>query len=345
MAIVISKQSSKAKRRRHLCKKIARILVLFGCLSGFLFQTMEFMLLYWTYPTVVDIQKSSPSYLDVPAITVCNPIGIITHILKKNTQITGNHQMARIVRHNDESVREGYIRNGGKEVKLFTSALKAFQCNNRIVMAQRKHLDDFLRGRIIGRLECGRTQLEVSEELGIAQSVISRLWQRFQDDGNVSRCYSTGRPRFTTPNEDRYLAITAKRNRRSTASDLSCQLSSATGTTVSTQTVYRRLGHIGLYARRPVRCVPLTATHCRLRLAWSREHALWTPQQWSCVMVSDESRFSLQSDSRRTFIWRAPGTRYHQENTIERHRYGGAGWLVRGGIILGSRTETCMFRM
>ncbi|GFX30623.1 uncharacterized protein TNCV_4861471 [Trichonephila clavipes] len=69
--------------------------------------------------------------------------------------------MARIVRHNDESVREGDIRNGGKEVKLFTSALKAFQCNNRIVMAQRMHLDDFLHGGIIGRLECGRTQLEV----------------------------------------------------------------------------------------------------------------------------------------------------------------------------------------
>ncbi|GFW07679.1 transposable element Tcb1 transposase [Trichonephila clavipes] len=170
-------------------------------------------------------------------------------------------------------------------------------------------------------------KLEVSEELGIAQSVISRLWQRFQDDGNVSRCYSTGLPRVTTPNEDRYLAVTAKRNRRSTASDLSRQLSSATGTTVSRQTVYRRLGHIGLHARRPVRCVPLTATHCRLRLTWSREPALWTPQQWSCVMFTDESRFSLQSGSRRTLIWRAPGTRYHQENTIERHRYGGAGWL------------------
>ncbi|KFM57751.1 Transposable element Tc1 transposase, partial [Stegodyphus mimosarum] len=192
------------------------------------------------------------------------------------------------------------------------------------IMTQRTHLDDCLRGRIIGRLECGRTQLEVSDELGIAQSVISRLWQRFQDDGNVSRRYSTGRPRVTTPNEDRYLAVTAKRNRRSTASDLSRQLSSATGTTISRQTVYRRLGQIGLYARRPVRCVPLTATHCRLRLAWSREHALWTPQQWACVMFSDESRFSLQSDSRRTFIWRAPGTRYHQENIIERHRYGGA---------------------
>ncbi|GFT07012.1 transposable element Tcb1 transposase [Trichonephila clavipes] len=229
--------------------------------------------------------------------------------------------MARIVRHNDESVREGYIRNSGKEVKLFTSALKDFQCNNRIIMEKSKHLDDFLRGRIIGRLECGRTQLEVSEELGIAQSVISRLCQRFQDD------------------------VTAKRNRRSTASDLSRQLSSATGTTVSMQTVYRRLGHICLYARRPGRCVPLTLTHCRLQLTWSREHALWTPQQWSCEMFSDESRFSLQSDSRLTLIWSAPGTRYHQENTIERHRYGGSGWLVCGGIILVVPELTCMFRV
>ncbi|GFW32061.1 transposable element Tcb1 transposase [Trichonephila clavipes] len=255
-------------------------------------------------------------------------------------QIAGNHQMARIVRHNDESVREGYNKEWWQRSKIVHKRFKAFQCNNRIVMAQRKHLEDFLRGRIIGRLECGLTQLEVSEKFGIAQCVISRLWQRFQDDGNVSRCYSTGRPRVTTPNEDRYLAVTAKRNRLSTASDLSRQLSSATGTIVSRQTVYRRLGHIGLYARRPVRCVPLTATHCRLRLTMSREHALGTPRVWSCVMFSDESRFSLQSDSRRTLIYRAPGTRYDQENTIERHRYGGAEWLAcLGGIILGSRTD------
>ncbi|GFW64929.1 HTH_Tnp_Tc3_2 domain-containing protein [Trichonephila clavipes] len=210
-------------------------------------------------------------------------------------QITGNQQMTRIVLHNDESVREWYIRNGGKEVKLFASALKEFQCNNHIVMTQRKHVDDFLSSRIIGRLECGRTQLEISEELGIVQSIISRPWQRFQDE--------------------------------------------ALGTTASRHTVYRRLGHIGLYARRPVRCVTLTSTHCRLRLTWSRVHALWTPQKWSCMMFSDESRFSFQSDSRQSLIWRAPGTRYHQENTIERNRYGGAGWLVWGGIVLVSRTD------
>ncbi|GFV39861.1 transposable element Tcb1 transposase [Trichonephila clavipes] len=189
------------------------------------------------------------------------------------------------------------MRNGVKEVKLFTSNLKAVPCNNRIVMAQRKHLDGFLSGRIIGRLECGCTHLEVFKEIGIAQSVSSRLWQRFQDNDNVSRCYSTGHPRVTTTNEDRYLVVSAKRNRRSTVSDLSQSSTTTTSTTVSRQSVYKCFGHIGLYTRRSVRCVPLTATHCHLRLTWNREYALWTPQQWSCVMFSDESRTDLHVQS------------------------------------------------
>ncbi|GFT33303.1 transposable element Tcb1 transposase [Trichonephila clavipes] len=52
-----------------------------------------------------------------------------------------------------------------------------------------------------------------------------------------------------------------------------------------------------------------------------------------------ECHLQALSDSRRTLIWRVPGTRYHQENTIERHRFGGAGCLVWGGIILGFRTD------
>ncbi|GFV80183.1 transposable element Tcb2 transposase [Trichonephila clavipes] len=119
----------------------------------------------------------------------------------------------------------------------------------------------------------------------------------YSNDSTMMVRPRTGRPRVTTPNEDRYWAVTAKRNKLSTASYLSRQLSSATGTTVSRQTVYRCLGHIGLYARRTVRCAPLTATHCRLRLIWSTEHALWTQQQWSCMMFSDESRTDLQVQS------------------------------------------------
>ncbi|GFV09714.1 transposable element Tcb1 transposase [Trichonephila clavipes] len=67
------------------------------------------------------------------------------------------------------------------------------------------HVNEFLRGRMFGRLECGRTQTEISEELGITQSLISRLWQRFQDDENISKRYSTDCFRVTTLNEEQYL--------------------------------------------------------------------------------------------------------------------------------------------
>ncbi|GFY14148.1 transposable element Tcb1 transposase [Trichonephila clavipes] len=218
--------------------------------------------------------------------------------------------MARIVRHNDENVREGYIRNGGKEVKLFTSALKAFQCNNRIVMAQRKHLDDFY-------------VVELLDDWNV--DVPSWKYPRTLESPRVSSPgFGNGSKMMLLPKET------------DGAQHQTCLVSYRYGSFKADQFQGR---YIGLYARKLVICAPLTITHGRLRLTWSREHALWTPQQWSCVMFSDESRFSLQSDSRRILIWRAPGTRYHQENTIERHRYGGAGWLVWGGIILGSRTD------
>ncbi|GFW79243.1 DDE_3 domain-containing protein [Trichonephila clavipes] len=70
--------------------------------------------------------------------------------------------------------------------------------------------------------------------------------------------------------------------------------------------------------------------------SWKYPRNLESPRVSSPGLGNDSK---MMSDSRRTLIWRAPGTRYHSENTIERPRYGGAGWLVWGGIILGSRTD------
>lgn len=210
-------------------------------------------------------------------------------------------------------------------------------------MAQRVHIDDVMRGRIIGRLERNQNQMDASRELGVPQSVISRIWRRFQRGENVSRRFGGGRPRSTSDQEDRYLRLTARRNRHSTASELSRDLAAATGTSVSRFTVYRRLAEGHLYARRPARCVPLTPQQRRARLNWSREHHAWTPEQWRHVLFTDESRFSLTSDSRRVFIWREPGTRFRPANMTAVDQYRGGGIMVWGGIILGSRTPLHVF--
>ncbi|GFX44581.1 transposable element Tcb2 transposase [Trichonephila clavipes] len=88
-----------------------------------------------------------------------------------------------------------------------------------------------------GRLEGGQSQAEVAQAIGVSQSVISRICNRFLETGSAGRRPRQCRRRATTPNEDRYLVLTARGHRNMNASLLQQHLRSATGTTVSTQAV------------------------------------------------------------------------------------------------------------
>ncbi|GFX35676.1 transposable element Tcb1 transposase [Trichonephila clavipes] len=177
-------------------------------------------------------------------------------------------------------------------------------------MSSRHHIDDFMRGRIIGKIEKGRKITDVAS-----------------------------RVRSTTPAEDRYIVLSAKRNRRTTAQQVANQFLAASGKQISRKTVARRLRGGGLYARRPVVCVPLTRQHRTARLQWCREHHDWTEEDWACVLFSDESRFSLSSDCRRQLIWRESGTAYRPENIQEKDRYPTCSIMVWAGIMINGRTR------
>ncbi|GFU61019.1 transposable element Tcb1 transposase [Trichonephila clavipes] len=68
--------------------------------------------------------------------------------------------------------------------------------------------------------EEGRSVTSVAAEFGIAHSIVSRLWRQFQTKGTAIREFSSGRPRGTTPVDDRYIVLQARRNRRQTAGEI-----------------------------------------------------------------------------------------------------------------------------
>ncbi|GFX26929.1 transposable element Tcb2 transposase [Trichonephila clavipes] len=206
-------------------------------------------------------------------------------------------------------------------------------------MSSRHHIDDFMRGRIVGKIEEGRKITDVAREFDIAHSVVSRLWKSFKTTGMCSRRHGGGRVRSTTPAEDRYIVLSAKRNRRTTAQQVANQFLAASGKQISRITVARRLRGGGLYARRPVVCVPLTSQHRTAHFQWCREHHNWTEQDWACVLFSDESRFSLSSDCRLQLIWRESGTAYRPENIQEKDRYPTCSIMVWAGIMIKDRTR------
>ncbi|GFY23475.1 HTH_Tnp_Tc3_2 domain-containing protein [Trichonephila clavipes] len=111
-------------------------------------------------------------------------------------------------------------------------------------MSQQSDLPESMAWRVIGRLESGQTQRSVADAVGVARSVVARLWNRFQETGNVRR-----RP-----------------------GQLQRQLLLATGRRMSSQTVRNRLHDGGLYARRPMVCIPLTPRHRAARRRWAAEH-------------------------------------------------------------------------
>ncbi|GFX49775.1 transposable element Tcb2 transposase [Trichonephila clavipes] len=174
-------------------------------------------------------------------------------------------------------------------------------------MSQRSHLTDSEAWKVVGRLEGGQTQAEVAQAIGVSQSVISRIWNRFLVTGSAGRRPAQRRRRATMPNEDRYLVLTARRHRNMNATLLRQHLYSATGTTVSTQTVRNRPHCVGLYARRPIVCVRLTSRHRRDRR---------------------EDR----------------GSRNNPAFVHESVRFGGAGVLVYGSISIDGRTDLYIIR-
>ncbi|GFW05421.1 transposable element Tc1 transposase [Trichonephila clavipes] len=162
-------------------------------------------------------------------------------------------------------------------------------------MASRYHLEESVKWRIIGRLEAGQSITETATCLNISRQTVSKLWKQFQNDGTVVRRPGQGRKRMTTASEDRYLALTARRNRKATARQLSSELAAATGAVASRQTIYRRLNE-----KRP-------------------------------FMPESQGRgFTLTGDSKRVYIWRESGTRNDPSNIVERDRFGSGGVMVWG---------------
>ncbi|GFX53762.1 transposable element Tcb2 transposase [Trichonephila clavipes] len=149
--------------------------------------------------------------------------------------------------------------------------------------------------------------------LNKSRALIADDLEPFLETESAGRRPGQGRRRATTPNEDRFLVLMARRHRNMNATLLQQQLRSATGTTVSTQTVRNRFHGVGLYAHRPLVCVRLTSRYRRDR----RE---------------------------RIFIWRDRGSRNKPEFVHESVRFGGGGVLVYGGISLDGRTDLYIIR-
>ena len=137
----------------------------------------------------------------------------------------------------------------------------------------RRHLSQDEMNRGIGMLHSGLSQRHVANVLGVSESVVSRMWNRFITTGNVRHMHAGGRERSTKEVQDRFLEVQARRHRFDNATTLRRDFQNAT------ETIRNRLHDAGLRSRRPAIRVPFTQYHVQMRLAWARDHVNWTQNE------------------------------------------------------------------
>ena len=122
---------------------------------------------------------------------------------------------------------------------------------------------------------------------------VRRLRQRYRETGRTADNPCSGRPRVTTPSQDRYIQTSHLQDRYRMATTTPRIPPGTHNLSISAQTVLNRLREAGLRACRPVVRQVLTRHHRQQHCLWAQARRCWTRQDWQNVLFTDESRFCL----------------------------------------------------
>lgn len=190
-------------------------------------------------------------------------------------------------------------------------------------MSKGKELSVAEKKVIISMYERGVGPKKISQLTSFKLRTIENVIKKFKDTGSVANKPREGRPRKTTPREDRKIVKIVERNRFSKVADVITTLEGSLSLKISDKTVRRRLHEANLGGRRPVRKPLLGKKNVTKRLKWARKHAAWTTSQWDKVLWSDESKFCFFGDGGPNHVWRRPSERLKDNCVKKTVKHGG----------------------
>jgi transposase len=164
-------------------------------------------------------------------------------------------------------------------------------------MGKRKKTREFTdeeRGMMVGLHVAGWTYEKIGDYMDCGTTTVYDNIVKKEEFGTVKNRPRSGRPRATTPNQDKHIRIATLMNRFRPSCEIARNIiSEKTSKQLNRRTVSRRQVEAGLPGRIARTKPKLTKKQKRARVAWAKKYRHWTHSDWEKVLWSDESPFTL----------------------------------------------------
>lgn len=185
---------------------------------------------------------------------------------------------------------------------------------------------------IVALSQAGQSYRQLAAQYGVRVATISDLLRKHRETGSVDDLQRSGRPRKSTPRQDRALRLMSSRSPRKGSRGLCQQWAQTSGVQVTPRTVRLRLFQCGRFSYVAPKKPLLTARHRDLRVQWVQERAAWTPQQWRRVLFSDETPLYLVQMTQRRYYRSVRGVGRLRNIIQPRLQSGGGSMMVWGAF-------------
>ena len=197
-------------------------------------------------------------------------------------------------------------------------------------MPKNEELSEFIRGKILGLHEGGKSVRDIAKKLKIPRSTVQDTISRYKNLENVKSASRSGRPKALDELEQNKLKVLVKTNNRMSANMIQKKFAEENYLVVSTKTIRRSLHSLGIFSRVAAVKPRVTEKQRENRLKWCLSRRRWSVAQWGKIIWSDESRFTIFRSDGPHHVWRSVSERYNIENITPSVKHGGGGIMVWG---------------
>lgn len=183
-----------------------------------------------------------------------------------------------------------------------------------------------VRNLIIRDRKKGESFRKIANKYEISIGAVQHICKKFFTMGIVTNLSGKGRKRLTTPRDDTKIIRLAKQNPKLSSRNIK----ETTGLTISTRTIRRRLKDSGLKSCLASKRPHISTTNKHKRLMFAKKYATKPLAFWKQVLWSDESKFELFGQKRRSRVWRKSGDALKERNIQKTVKHGGGNVMVWG---------------